>query len=64
MSILDVLGIGKGEKQSEQLKVELMKLMAEQNAEKFLEYDRATDTIVLSELKDGKFRELEVVSSQ
>ena len=61
MSILDVLGIGKGEKQSEQLKVELMKLMAEQNAEKFLEYDRATDMIVLSELKDGKFRELEVV---
>lgn len=61
MSIFDVLGIGKDEKQNDELKISLMRNMAEQNAEKFLEYDRATDTVVLSEIKDGKFQELEVV---
>lgn len=61
MSIFDVLGIGKGEKQNDELKIALLKMVAEQNNEKFLEYDRATDTIVLSEIKDGKFHELEVV---
>ena len=35
--------------------------MAEKNNEKFLAYNRATDTVVLSEIKDGKFRELEMV---
>ncbi|MBQ6844504.1 MAG: EAL domain-containing protein [Agathobacter sp.] len=61
MSIFDVLGLGKGEANKDELKIVLMKLMAEQNNEKFLEYDRATDTVVLSEVKDGKFQELEVV---
>lgn len=61
MSLLDVLGIGKDEKQNDELKIKLMKLMAEQNEEKFLEYDRATDTVVLSGIKDGTFQNLEVV---
>ena len=61
MSILNVLGIKKDQVQDDELKIELMKLMAEQNNEKFLSYDRATDTVVLSEIKDGKFHDLEVV---
>ena len=44
-----------------ELQLELMKLMAEQNNEKFLEYDRATDTVVLSEIREGKFYPLETV---
>lgn len=61
MSILNVLGIKKDQVQDDELKIELMKRMAEKNNEKFLHYDRATDTVVLSEIKDGKFRELEVI---
>ena len=61
MSILNVLGLGKDDDKKDKLKIELMKLMAEKNAERFLEYDRATDTIVLSEVKDGKFQPMEVV---
>lgn len=48
---------------SGELQLELMKLMAEQNNEKFLEYDRATDTIVLSEIREGKFYPLETVEN-
>lgn len=60
MSILDVFGLGKNDNRGE-LKISLMKLMAERNHEKFLEYDRATDTIVMSEIKDGEFHALETV---
>lgn len=63
MSIFDVLGLGKDEKDQEKLKIELMKRMAEQKGEKFLEYDRATDTIVLSEIKDGEFHTLETMEN-
>lgn len=41
----------------------LMKMMAEQNNEKFLEYDRITDTITLSEVRAGNFHVLEVVEN-
>ena len=46
------------EKNSE-LRVVLMKKLAEQNREKFLEYDREKDVLVLSEVRDGQFFELE-----
>lgn len=45
-----------------ELQMALMKMVAEQNREKFLEYDRATDTIVLSEIQDGRFTILETVA--
>ena len=61
MSILKIFDQGKGEKEKGALQIEILKMMAEQNHEKFLEYDRATDTMVLSEIKDGKFQPLEVV---
>lgn len=46
-----------------ELQFGLVKLMAEQNHEKFLEYDRETDTVVLSEIKDGKFYVIETVKN-
>ena len=61
MSIFDVLGMGKDAKQNDELKISILKTVSEQDEEKFLEYDRATDTIVLSELRDGVFQELEVI---
>lgn len=50
-------------KQKDQLKLEMLKLMAEENDEKFLEYDRATDTIVLSEIRNGEFSIIETVNN-
>lgn len=44
-----------------ELQLNLMKMIAEQGKEKFLEYYRETDTIVLSEIVDGKFNVLETV---
>ncbi len=61
MSILNVLGLGKGDDKKDELKIVLMKRMAEINMERFLEYDRAKDTVVLSEVKDGRFQSMEVV---
>ena len=43
------------------LHLALMKKMAEQNHDKFLEYDRETDTVILSEVQDGSFQCLEMV---
>ena len=44
-----------------ELKMDLMKMMAEQSSDKFLEYYRENDTIILSEIRDGKFHVLETV---
>ena len=44
-----------------ELQIALMKMMAEQNKEKFLEYDRTTDTAILSEIQDGRFTIMETV---
>lgn len=44
-----------------ELQLNLMKMIAEQGKEKFLEYSRDTDTIMLSEIIDGKFHVLETV---
>lgn len=44
-----------------ELQLNLMKMIAEQGKEKFLEYSRDTDTIMLSEIIDGKFHILETV---
>lgn len=46
-----------------ELQLNLMKMMAEQSNDKFLEYYREKDTIMLSEIKDGKFHILEVVEN-
>lgn len=62
MSIFDVLGINKEAKQDE-LKIDIMKMIAEQNHDRFLEYDRATDVVVLSEIVDGEFRVMETVEN-
>ena len=61
MSIFDVLGIKKEELNEDELKISLMKLMAEQNRDRFLAYDRATDVVVLSEVRDGQFQVMERV---
>jgi len=44
-----------------EMQLALMKMMAEQSKEKFLEYDRATDTAILSEIQDGRFTILETI---
>ena len=44
-----------------ELKITLMKLIAEQNHEKYMEYDRATDEMIISEIIDGEFQVLEVI---
>lgn len=44
-----------------ELQLGLMKMMAEQSQDKFLEYYREKDTIVLSEIRDGQFYVLETV---
>ena len=46
-----------------ELQLNLMKMMAEQSNDKFLEYYREKDTIMLSEIKYGKFHVLEVVEN-
>lgn len=62
MSIFKIFEHGKNSGEKEELQTELMKLIAEQNREKFLEYDRATDTAVMSEIRNGQFFALETVS--
>ena len=44
-----------------ELQLNLMKMMAEQGHEKFLEYYRENDTVILSEIQDGHFHVLETV---
>ncbi|MBQ8280731.1 MAG: EAL domain-containing protein [Roseburia sp.] len=44
-----------------ELQLGLMKMMAEQGHDKFLEYYRENDTIILSEIRDGHFYVLETV---
>jgi len=44
-----------------ELQLGLMKMMAEQSHDKFLEYYREKDTIILSEICEGKFHVLETV---
>ncbi|MBP3677987.1 MAG: GGDEF domain-containing protein, partial [Agathobacter sp.] len=44
-----------------ELQLGLMKMMAEQSHDKFLEYYRDKDTIILSEIQDGRFHVLETV---
>lgn len=44
-----------------ELQLNLMKMMAEQNHDKFMEYYREDDTIILSEIIDGNFRIFETV---
>lgn len=56
-----MLGIKKEELNEDELKISLMKLMAEQNRDRFLAYDRATDVVVLSEVRDGQFQVMERV---
>lgn len=46
-----------------ELQLSLMKMMAEQSHDKFLEYYRETDTIILSEIVDGKFHVLETLEN-
>lgn len=61
MSIFKIFELGKKIEKQGELQMEIMKMMAEQNREKFLEYDRATDTVTLSEIRDGQFFALESV---
>ena len=62
MSIENMDGLNNGELlRNGKLQSALLKLVAEQNNEKFLEYDRETDIIVLSEIRDGKFYAIEIV---
>ena len=51
----DMTLIGKEYMQRGELQMTLMKLVAEQNREKFLEYDCETDRLVISEVKNGNF---------
>ena len=46
-----------------ELQLSLMKMMAEQSHDKFLEYYRETDTVILSEIVDGKFHVLETLEN-
>lgn len=46
-----------------ELQLSLMKMMAEQSHDKFLEYYRDTDTVILSEIVDGKFHVLETIEN-
>lgn len=46
-----------------EMQLSLMKIMAEQNHDKFMEYDRETDTLILSEVRDGHFHILETIES-
>ncbi len=45
-----------------QLQLELLKIVAEQQQEKFLEYDLKTDTATLSRVVNGQFVPLEVIT--
>ena len=47
--------ISKENMQRGELQMSLMKLVAEQNREKFIEYNCDTDRLVLSEVKNGHF---------
>ena len=51
----DLTLIGREYLQRGELQMTLMKLIAEQNKEKFLEYDCGTDRLVISEVKNGQF---------
>lgn len=51
----DLTLIGKEYIQRGELQMTLMKMVAEQNKEKFLEYDCATDRLVISEVRNGVF---------
>ncbi len=53
--------VSKERMQRGELQISLMKMVAEQNREKFMEYDRLTDTVVVSEVRNGHFHELEVI---
>lgn len=44
-----------------ELQLGLMKMIAEQGRDKFIEYYRETDTVILSEIRDGHFYALEKV---
>lgn len=44
-----------------ELQLALMKMMAEESSDKFMEYYRETDTIILSEIRDGHFSVFETV---
>ena len=44
-----------------ELQLNLMKMMAEQNRDKFMEYYRENDTIILSEIIDGHFHVFETI---
>lgn len=46
-----------------ELQLNLMKMMAEEGHDKFLEYERVTDTIILSEVQDGQFVVLETIEN-
>ena len=46
-----------------ELQLSLMKMMAEQSHDKFLEYYREKDTIMLSEIVDGKFHVIETLEN-
>ena len=61
MSIFDVLGKKKEELKKDELKITIMKLIAEQHSDRFLEYDRATDVAILSEVVDGEFSVMETM---
>lgn len=44
-----------------ELQLSLMKMMAEQSHDKFMEYDREKDTLILSEVQDGRFHVLDTI---
>ena len=62
MSIFEMFEQGKTNEENESLQRELIKLIAEQDCETFLEYDRATDTAIVSEIRNGQFGVLEIVN--
>lgn len=51
----DLTLIGREYMQRGELQMTLMKMVAEQSKEKFLEYDCATDRLVISEVRNGQF---------
>ena len=51
----DLTLIGREYIQRGELQMTLMKMVAEQSKEKFLEYDCATDRLVISEVRNGQF---------
>lgn len=61
-SIGDRVIVSKEQLERGELQMSLMKMVAEQNKEMFLEYDCKTDTVVSSSIVNGQFNEIERIT--